>query len=431
MLETFNSHSLSADFFAPLSAAFTQCRDLRVCSALPDAHWLGLALWRVLESLPSGRGFLQSLLASAGSMATLVPRRSTYFEALKSPRRLRLVEQAAAEVCRAAHATLPDALAQFPELKGWDVHAADGHFWEAATHDQKSYRRGCKDHMAKFATGNIFSLCLRTHLMSHLVLADQKNRRKEHDLSALKRLGIAQLRQGAPTGRKVLYVYDRAIIDYAFWRELKARGIYILTRNKANLDTYTLGEREWDAQDPLNANVVADQWVNGGGEMLRKLTYRAEPGGEVFEFITNISCQRVPPGLLALLYKMRWDIEKVFDETKTKLGESKAWASSANAKTMQANVVALTHNLLLLYEHHLVRAQNIRNVAEEERRAQRLQKLKTEAAKHGWKIPPQHQCIPRLTQRSVKFIRWLRRVLLLQPPPELAYASLRQLYASI
>ena len=40
----------------------------------------------------------------------------------------------------------------------------------------------------------------------------------------------------------------------------------------------------------------------------------------------------LPPGLLAFIYKKRWDIEKVFDQFKNKLMENKAWEKSGNAK---------------------------------------------------------------------------------------------------
>jgi len=56
----------------------------------------------------------------------------------------------------------------------------------------------------------------------------------------------------------------------------------------------------------------------------------------LFEFLTNVTDHNVPPGVLAYLYKMRWNIEKSFDEIKNKLGEQKAWASTPTAKSMQA-----------------------------------------------------------------------------------------------
>jgi len=34
--------------------------------------------------------------------------------------------------------------------------------------------------------------------------------------------------------------------------------------------------------------------------------------------------QKLRPGLIAFLYKLRWDVEKVFDQLKNKLNEQKA-----------------------------------------------------------------------------------------------------------
>jgi IS4 transposase len=91
-------------------------------------------------------------------------------------------------------------------------------------------------------------------------------------------------------------------------------------------------------------------------QVQRKVTYAEVHSGEVleyiniFEYITNVTDLKIPPGLIALLYKMRWNVEKSFDEMKNKLRESKAWASSMTAKQMQAQLVCLTLNLVLLME---------------------------------------------------------------------------------
>jgi hypothetical protein len=61
----------------------------------------------------------------------------------------------------------------------------------------------------------MFTLNLRSHALGHLCVADQDNcKKKEHETRALKRQTIEILRQGAPAGRKVLYICDRAGIDF-------------------------------------------------------------------------------------------------------------------------------------------------------------------------------------------------------------------------
>ncbi len=95
----------------------------------------------------------------------------------------------------------------------------------------------------------------------------------------------------------------------------------------------------------------------------------------------------MPPGVLAHLYRMRWDIEKTFDLFKNKFGEKKAWACSATAKQQQAAFLSLAHNLILLLEHSLATQQDVRNRAEEVRRAKRLEKLKFAARKANVVVP--------------------------------------------
>ncbi len=48
------------------------------------------------------------------------------------------------------------------------------------------------------------------------------------------------------------------------------------------------------------------------------------------------SDMKLPPGVVALLYRLRWDLEKTFDEFENKLQENKAWACGDEAKRAQA-----------------------------------------------------------------------------------------------
>ena len=67
------------------------------------------------------------------------------------------------------------------------------------------------------------------------MLADLVARKKEHDIRALKRQNVAQLRQGAVKGRKVIWVWDKAGVDLPFWQDRKASGIYFLSQRKAGM----------------------------------------------------------------------------------------------------------------------------------------------------------------------------------------------------
>ena len=407
-------------FFAPARTHLDQAPSARVCPELSDDQWLLLGVRRALEDRPTGRGFLLHLTA-AGLEA---PATSHFFETLKSARRLALI----AECSRGLARSLPDLGGDFwggvPELEGFEIHAGDGHFHAAAAHDSPAADDGIK-----YATGHFFSLHLRTHALAHLTVADQVERKKEHDMRALKRLALTELRQGAAKGRKVLYVWDRAGIDFRQWHLWKHTGaLYFLSREKENMQLAPIGENAWDRADPRNAGVLADELVaTSQGVSVRRVRYHCVLRGEEFSFLT--SEYTLPPGVIAHLYRLRWEIEKTFDELKNKLGETKAWASSANAKTMQAHFLCLAHNLMILCEAELARVHGVRNEAELTRRAKRLEKEAQRLAKENVLLPLLVRTLRRLTVRSVKFIRWLRVQLFLQPHHEPAIAALRQLYA--
>ena len=407
-------------FFAPARTHLDQASSARVCPELSDDEWLLLGVRRALEDRPTGRGFLQHLTA-AGLEA---PTTNHFFETLKSARRLALIAEVSHGLARSLPALGLDFWGGVPELEGFAIHAGDGHFHAAAAHDSAAADDG-----VKYATGHFFVLNLRTHALAHLTAADQAARKKEHDMRALKRLSVDELRQGAGKGRKVLYVWDRAGIDFQQWHQWKhASGLYFVSREKENMQLTPIGENAWARADPRNAGVLADELVSTSqGVSVRRVRYHCVLRGEKFSFLT--SEYTLPPGVIAHLYRLRWEIEKTFDELKNKLGETKAWASAANAKAMQAHFLCLAHNLMILCEAELARVHGVRNEAELARRQQRLEKEERRLTKTNRVMPLLVRTLQRLTVRSVKFIRWLRVQLFLQPHHEPAIAALRQLSA--
>jgi len=162
---------------------------------------------------------------------------------------------------------------------------------------------------------------------------------------------------------------------------------------------------------------LSDELVGHGNSSvaIRRIVYRDALTGSLFEFLTNVTARNVPPGVLAYLYKMRWNIEKSFDEIKNKLGEQKAWASTPTAKSMQAQFLCLTLNMLHLFEHQM-ETQGIRNEPENKRRAQRLAKATEGVKKAGGVFPATLARLIVSTQHSVKFIRWVATELWISNP---------------
>ena len=165
-------------------------------------------------------------------------------------------------------------------------------------------------------------------------------------------------------------------------------------------------ERVIDVAQPIHQGVTADQVVTDRRSIrVREITFPNPCDGEVYVYLT--SKMTLEPGLLALLDQTRWEIEKVFDETRTRLAEKKSWATTTTAKEMQAHFVALVHNLLLLLQDWQ-QQQDVENTAEKQRRQKRWDEQETERKKTGRTLPLNYTVLPRFTQATFKLIRWLR-----------------------
>ena len=126
-------------------------------------------------------------------------------------------------------------------------------------------------------------------------------------------------------------------------------------------------------------------------------------------------------------------LQTLFDtiQIKNKLGEKKAWATSLIAKEAQAQLIAITHNLLLLYEQVLETQHGVTNQAEDLRRAKRNQVTAQQCAAAGQLLSTLVQQARRTTQRSVKFVRWVRQSLHAQATEASAVLRLKVLYATL
>ena len=91
-------------------------------------------------------------------------------------------------------------------------------------------------------------------------------------------------------------------------------------RAKENLLCATMETREIDRDLPINEGIVKDEIVMPEGKIRFRRIECVDPfSGTVHVLITNQ--MTLSPGLLAQLYRIRWDIEKVFDEFKNSLNE--------------------------------------------------------------------------------------------------------------
>lgn len=371
------------------------------CRVNSDSDWVRYGIARVLHSHDSGREFFQDLrMESLGEMSI---KRQDFQEGLKSKRRLKHLSSInESYLLDRSQQSFKKKEGGFHEaLDGFHIYAGDGHFHRPSTHEDRD------ENGKKHAIGHLYALNLRNRDVSHLALSSDGTKKKPHDMGTLKRMEIDTLKQGAKKGQKVLITWDRAIVDFAQWMRWKHNnGIYFITRTKSNMTKEVIGELPFDKGDAENSGVLKDQYI-GAGEAIRMITYHDLETNVTYEFITNLH-HLVPPGAIVQLYRMRWDIEKVFDDFKNKLDETKAWSKSLTGKCMQAQFIVLAYNLLLRMRQHIEESEDLKEEAIIKKSEQRWGQTKRVYADAKKPIPSWLEKLRRITQISVKFIRWAR-----------------------
>ncbi len=393
------------EFYSPMLRALEKATGKRECPEFTDEHFLKSGVGRCLSDVRSGRDWIQKAMG-VFKLAVSVSR---FFTSLKSKRRLSFLEDVTAVVRSETDETAPssdDPFAEHAELDGFAIYAGDGHFHRTSAHEKPIAGK-------RRAVGHFFGMNLRTQAVVHLDMARPKFKR-EQDITALKRMEANALRMGEPKGRKVILAYDSAIYDFCQWKRWKySKGIYVITQMKKNTNLLICDDREFDREDPRNAGIVSDQLGETNcGNMLRKIVYIEPATGRKFVFLTNE--MTLSPGLIAFIYKKRWDIEKVFDQFKNKLMEKKAWAKSSNAKCIQAQFMILTHNLTLLLERKIQSEEGISDTKIEKQRTRRIQIERQAIQEAGRKENPLVIQSYKAVQRSFQFLRWLRDALLVE-----------------
>ncbi len=130
--------------------------------------------------------------------------------------------------------------------------------------------------------------------------------------------------------------------DRGYWKRCQREcAVYFISRVKEGMVYDWLDDRPLDPHDPRQRGVTADRHIMTRESQPMRIIANTDPAtGQAYEFLTNE--MDLPAGVIAELYRRRWDVEKVFDQIKNKLGEKKAWGTSLEAKATQGQLVALT-----------------------------------------------------------------------------------------
>lgn len=205
-----------------------------------------------------------------------------------------------------------------------------------------------------------------------------------------------------------IVIGDPAYIDVLYWFDQKRRRqAVIITREKENMKPTVVSRFAFAPHDPVNRGVEADEMAGYTYAYMRRIVYRDPASGERFVFITTDNSLR--PGVIALLYLLRWKIEKVFDVFKNKLHQQKAWANGETAAHTQGHFTALTHNLLSILLVTLEQAGLTEQKVERKRAAEQR------ARPVSQRVPAQ-EMVRHATQLTCQFIRLVRHCLAFKTP---------------
>ncbi len=195
------TNTLKDKFFAPVYAALSKAKNSRACNEYTDQEHLSSGIERVLQSVTSGRDWVQHLRLKLKLNLSV----SNFFSSLRSSRRKQLVEEISIDVKTQTDQSIchgqSDPLSVHAELNGFAVYASDGHSHKASAHESPINDK-------KRAVTHIYTCNLRSHSLAHTALTNAElTKKKEHEITTLKQIGGKALRMGEAKGIKVIQVY--------------------------------------------------------------------------------------------------------------------------------------------------------------------------------------------------------------------------------
>jgi putative transposase len=146
------------------------------------------------------------------------------------------------------------------------------------------------------------------------------------------------------------YVFDKAYVDYAWWRQLHQAGCCFVTRPKSNVPLRLLAMRPVSEHDRQEAGIESDWIVDLASQqrarlpiLLRRIILRREDG-RLLTILSN-DIER-PAGEIAGLYRKRWQIELLFRWIKQHLKVRRFLGRSENAIRLQIFAAMIAYLLL-------------------------------------------------------------------------------------
>jgi hypothetical protein len=147
-----------------------------------------------------------------------------------------------------------------------------------------------------------------------------------------------------------IVVFDKGYVDYHWWEQMSADGVYFVTRFKRDLHIQQVAEREVPPHSQVrrDQDIAITPYRKDFTLQLRLVTIWDEEKQEEITFLTNHL--KFGPTTIARIYKERWQIELFFKSLKQLLRIKTFVGTSANALKTQI-WIALIAMLVLKYLH--------------------------------------------------------------------------------
>ena len=272
-----------------------------------------------------------------------------------------------------------DYLSQFPELDKYTVEAADGHFINHACHTAKNNAG------TVYAAGGIYALNLRNGLLRPLCPVTNGTHRHQ-EIPVLRHHLEAQHKDNNHS-QKHLYIYDKAVTDYAWWNQQKQQGQYMISMRKENSVATLVESIPFDPHLEINTGVESYCVYENKGVKFSVVDYGDPETKKRHRFVTTLPVT-IHPGTIAILYYKRWTIEKAFNNTKSNFKETKAWSSNLYAFKNQMRLTAMSYNLMRVFEEVSKRHQSDLIHPSDKKYNAALQKRQHAAQKRGCFVNP-------------------------------------------
>ena len=120
-------------FFSPVIEVYSKSEKQYNCKSITDLDFLEMGVLRCLSDSQTGRDFIQR----HGDHDRLDIDTDLFFKALKSKRRITNLGSINRLIKPIVKSRVDDPFKSIPELEGFAIYAADGHFHAGAVHDEK------------------------------------------------------------------------------------------------------------------------------------------------------------------------------------------------------------------------------------------------------------------------------------------------------